>query len=490
MDIDFCLKVFSCDIFTLFKTKQYQIRFLSSVNEVDKRLGIFENYVKLNINKSDALKHISEDEFKAINEALKIRDFIVMGSKKFHKMIQNIEMNFAHKKIGYIDMLGLREYLINKKNTKYRNFNYFLLIKAKNAEKIFKELYTLKNEFGLNLYKIVYNKYIKKLVNKRPFQILSHLPLFIANNENEIINFINSQEYLNCGLNFSDRALELINSYKNFVGNDEIIFPKIEIKDEEKIDKMDSEDGFELIEKVPAKIFQDIVLGNIEQMYVTDNIKMAFFEMFKEKKIDFLFNETYCKYFNFVLLPELLSLLINIPIKHFLYSYTLDEGRNSFYYLMNKDLRSGDYSKIRRYIDIITMINSAFNDDYIKHYEGQLFRGTKMDNKYIEEKIKVGNILTNLSFWSASKDKKIAEKFLKGKNILFVIETKKNNIDIDNEQISKFEEKEVLFLPFSKFLVKSVKKIIFENNEIYEVKLEGLDEVHERNKIKQVTKIN
>ena len=248
---------------------------------------------------------------------------------------------------------------------------------------------------------------------------------------------------------------------------------------------MASEDGFELVEKVPAKIFQDIVLGNIEQMYVTDNIKMAFFEMFKEKKIDFLFNETYCKYFNFVLLPELLSLLINIPIKHFLYSYTLDEGRNSFYYLMNKDLRSGDYSKIRRYIDIITMINSAFNDDYIKHYEGQLFRGTKMDNKYIEEKIKVGNILTNLSFWSASKDKKIAEKFLKGKNILFVIETKKNNIDIDNEQISKFEEKEVLFLPFSKFLVKSVKKIIFENNEIYEVKLEGLDEVHERNKIKQ-----
>ena len=490
MDIDFCLKVFSCDIFVSFKSKQYKIKFLTAVNEVDKRLGIFENYIKLNINKRDALKYVSEDEFKTINETLKIRDFIVIGSKKFHKMIQRIENNFAHKKIGYIDMLGLREYLIKKKNTKYRNFNYFLIIKAKNAEKMFKELYTIKNEFGLTLYLIVYNKYITKLVNKRPFQIRSHLPLFIANNENEIINFINMQEYLNCGLNFSDRALNLINSYKNHVENNKIILPKIEIKDEVIIDKMASEDGLELVEKVPSKIFQDIILGNIERLYVTDNIKMQFFQMFKEKKIDFLFNETYCKYFNFVLLPELLSSLMNIPIKLFLYAYTLDEGPNSFYYLMNKDLRSGDYLKVRKYIDIIALINSAFKEGYIKHYEGQLFRGTKMDIKYIKEKIKIGNILTNLSFWSASKDRKIAEKFLRGKNILFLIETKKNNIDIDNEQISKFEEKEVLFLPFSKFLVKSVKTIIFENKEIYEVKLEGLDEEHERNKIKQPLMLN
>ena len=102
-----------------------------------------------------------------------------------------------------------------------------------------------------------------------------------------------------------------------------------------------------------------------------------------------------------------------------------------------------------------------------------------MENKYVEEKIKVGNVLTNLSFWSASKERAIAEKFLKGKNIIFLIETKKNNIDIDLEQISKYPEKEVLFLIFTNFWWK-VKKTIFNGNEINEIKLEELDEQHER----------
>ena len=78
--------------------------------------------------------------------------------------------------------------------------------------------------------------------------------------------------------------------------------------------------------------------------------------------------------------------------------------------------------------------------------------GIRMKNKYVEEKIKVGNVLTNLrSFWSASKERAIAEKFLKGKNIICLTETKNNNIDIDLEQISQYSEKEVIFLPFTNF---------------------------------------
>jgi hypothetical protein len=47
-----------------------------------------------------------------------------------------------------------------------------------------------------------------------------------------------------------------------------------------------------------------------------------------------------------------------------------------------------------------------------------------------------------------------------------------------------------LFFPFSKFLVKSREKIIFNGKQIYEVKLEGLDEQHERKKIKQIPMTN
>jgi hypothetical protein len=233
-------------------------------------------------------------------------------------MIQNIENNFAHKKIGYIDMLGLREYLIKKKDVKYRNFAYYLIIEAETAEKMYKELYTLKNEFGLMLYLIIYNQNIKKLINKRPFQIKTHLPLFIANNENEIINVINSQEYINCGINFLNETSDMVNSFKKLMHKEDIEIPKNEIEDNKIFDRVASEDGWELVDKIPEKIFQDSILGTVELSFIIDNIKIQYFEMFKEKKIDYLFNQTYCKYFHFNLLPELFISSLNIPIKHFL----------------------------------------------------------------------------------------------------------------------------------------------------------------------------
>ena len=55
---------------------------------------------------------------------------------------------------------------------------------------------------------------------------------------------------------------------------------------------------------------------------------------------------------------------------------------------------------------------------------------------------------------------------------MFIIETKGKNIDIDVEQISNMEnEEEVLFLPYSRFLIKSKEKKVFKNKEIYEVQL-------------------
>ena len=63
----------------------------------------------------------------------------------------------------------------------------------------------------------------------------------------------------------------------------------------------------------------------------------------------------------------------------------------------------------------------------------------------------------------------------KEKNILFLIVTNGENIDIDYEQISKFVNKEeILFLPYSKSQIKGKKKIT-KNKEIYEVELERLD---------------
>ena len=91
--------------------------------------------------------------------------------------------------------------------------------------------------------------------------------------------------------------------------------------------------------------------------------------------------------------------------------------------------------------------------------------------------------MTNLWFWSASKKKTIAENFLK--NTLFIIQTKGRNIDIDLEDISQSDEKEVLFLPYSKFLIKSKEKKIFKNKEIFEIKIEDLYDKDERKNIEK-----
>ena len=129
---------------------------------------------------------------------------------------------------------------------------------------MYKELYTIKDEFGLILYLIVYNKNINKLINKRPFQVRTHLPIFIANNENEIINCINSQEYIDCGLNFTNETSNVISSFKNVMKQEEIQIPKVEIKDNDVVDRISSEGGWELVDKVPEKIFKDSILGTAE----------------------------------------------------------------------------------------------------------------------------------------------------------------------------------------------------------------------------------
>ena len=153
---------------------------------------------------------------------------------------------------------------------------------------------------------------------------------------------------------------------------------------------------------------------------------------------------------------------------------------------MNRDLRQGNYIKVDKYLEIISLTNEALKLHYIKSYEGQVFRGSILTINFIKEKIIVGKSITNLAFFSASKERKEAEKFLASpeKNVLFIIKTKANNIDIDAEHISKFEnEKEVLFLPYSKFLVTKIEQKRFINKDIYEIEIEGLDNEHQRDNI-------
>ena len=200
----------------------------------------------------------------------------------------------------------------------------------------------------------------------------------------------------------------------------------------------------------------------------------------------------YFKYFGFKPYPEMKDYFIDTFIKQILYAYTMNEKKNSLYYIFNKELRSGEPSKINIYLELISLINYAIESKSIKSYKGEVYRATIINNDIINNKLIEGKTVSNLAFWSSSKNRKSAEKFLAkpNRNVFFIIETNENNIDIDIENISEFKnEKEVLFIPYSKFIVvnKTKKMLNSENKEFYEIKLKSLDDAHERNKIKIVS---
>ena len=92
-------------------------------------------------------------------------------------------------------------------------------------------------------------------------------------------------------------------------------------------------------------------------------------------------------------------------------------------------------------------------------------------------KLTPGAKMINTTFWSTSKDFKVAEKFMMKQNFrnsFIICKTTKNNIDIDFEKLNPFNEKEVLFLPFTEFKVENVSSKIQYGRKIFIIELTEL----------------
>ena len=85
--------------------------------------------------------------------------------------------------------------------------------------------------------------------------------------------------------------------------------------------------------------------------------------------------------------------------------------------------------------------------------------------------------MVNTTFWSTSKEFEIAEKFMKKqvwRNSYIICKTIKNNIDIDFEKLNPYNEKEVLFLPFTEFIVEKISSETKYNKKIYIIEMTEL----------------
>ena len=224
-----------------------------------------------------------------------------------------------------------------------------------------------------------------------------------------------------------------------------------------------------------------------------------------EQFTESLYNKYYDKSNNLHIMLDSLKFSSDIPYeilsKYYARIYTDDASR--FYSDINKDLRE---NKKENYISYIKILYEGVKLKSLPlSKEKILYRGTLLLNKeiekikkYLDNKIEnlPGAIIFSKSFLSFSKSENIAKYFLNiNKNnsrefskVLFKLE-KDENIDhslathADIEELSFYNEKEVLFFPFSSFEIKNINEIIDNDEKIYEIKLLYLGKY-----IKEITK--
>ena len=152
-------------------------------------------------------------------------------------------------------------------------------------------------------------------------------------------------------------------------------------------------------------------------------------------------------------------------------------SKESFYRIINEDLMTRDPYKISRYINILALINKKLETKFLENYKGKVYRATKLDEKLIL-KLVAGTKMVNTTFWSTSKDSQVADRFMKAqswRNAYIICKTFKNHIDIDLEKLNPFSsEKEVLFLPFTEFIVEKISSEEKFKKKVYTIKLKEL----------------
>jgi hypothetical protein len=240
------------------------------------------------------------------------------------------------------------------------------------------------------------------------------------------------------------------------------------------------QDGcFELSETFDIDLIKNkflLCLGQ-EIDFISEFRKNIYYIYKEHNALDLFYNQN-CIYFGWKLYPELFDSDV-CYIKRFLYMYCREEkeSQKSFYRIINDDLRSRDPYKIYRYISILSLINNLIELKFLKSFNGKVYRATKLDENLIL-KLVPGAKMINTTFWSTSKDFKVAEKFMiknNWRNSFIICETTKNNIDIDLEKLNPFNEKEILFLPFTEFIIKKVSSEIKYGKKIFIIELTELN---------------
>ena len=479
-DINFNLGKIIFNIFIfLCKNNDLKQDILNPYMSLEKRFSYYGTYSIYLKNEKD-INIENEEEAKIFNKAIRYNHTVVIGDKNFHNII--FKMKLPCKR-DYIEEKEIENFFQNSKkiNNKYKISKYLFLVDGKRGIEFLETIKYISNVFGIKIAVIIYiqNKNVK--IDKKILQV-PIIPTILTYSEKDLINYytdindrlremnIYSNELIQCLINFYEIKYE---------------FPKLE---ETKIIGED-DNGWDLKKNIKVSIFDlvnvNAVLGSINPDILVKNM----YNVYKENNCLDLFLNYYGNYFGADLIIEKQTSTL-VMAKMFIYAYTLEEPNGkSFYSIINNDFRSGNAEKICRYLSIIKIIYKLLSLNFLKSYNGDVYRATYFKKELID-KIKPGEKMFNASFWSSSKKFSIAKDFLikSKKNILSHTKVKEgNNIDIHLEKLSQYpNEEEILFLPFCYFEIKSFKKVKENNFEYYSLDLIYCEEENKQNKIDNV----
>ena len=468
-DFDFSLKFLLFKHYANFNNRRYnfidQIYFCLVISEF--RYRILFNYFR----QIEEIKTFTEEEQKIIKETLTIKDFIILGNNNFHEKIKGIEKNIKSNSFKYLNVEQISNYIEERKKEnkkKIWNYFYFLIINYEEYLENFETIYFVSLESGISFLIFLYveNKYITKIPKSQLNCIISII--FVYSPE-DIINYLSQK--LNFYNPIQGAKLEEISDFLN------IKIPKISF--EQNDEDIYQSGCFELAETFDINLIKNNFIYSINDNidFRTEFSKHIYYIYKDHNALDLFYNQN-CIYFGWKLYPELFDSDV-CYIKRFLYMYCREEkeSQKSFYRIINDDLRSRDPYKIYRYISILSLINNLIELKFLKSFNGKVYRATKLDENLIL-KLVPGAKMINTTFWSTSKDFKVAEKFMiknNWRNSFIICETTKNNIDIDLEKLNPFNEKEILFLPFTEFIIKKVSSEIKYGKKIFIIELTELN---------------
>ena len=370
-------------------------------------------------------------------------------------------------------MEKLSQFLEGKKQKQGKQlwtFFYCLIMKLEEFDLNIEKIFDLCLKYGLTFLIFLYVENDKIIYYKNPFNFV--FPTIFVYSPEDIINYLSQKFKIE---HPSDKKTR-----EDFGNISEVNFPKITFEQGEE----DKYQGgcFELAETFDVNIIKKSSVFRVLDFidFLFDFTKYIYI-IYKEHNALDLFYGQNCLYLGWNMYPDLISSNISF-VKRFLYMYCREEKEKekSLYRIVNDDLRTRDPYKIFRYINLLSLISILIESRSLKNFEGKVYRATKLDENLIL-KLVPGAKMVNTTFWSTSKEFEKAEKFMikhDWRNSYIICKNSKNNIDIDLEKLNPYDEKEVLFLPFTEFIVENISSEIRYGKKIFIIEM---TEIGDRN---------